>query len=134
MERQMQANTPQECMTSFIGAMLRRDMGAAIGLLADDAVLFYSNGAALCGKKAFESVMAANWKQVSDYKYSTLDSIWLAQSETVASVIYTFSWSGNAGGKEVNGSGRGTRVFRREGLGWLIVHEHLSNGAWKPTE
>jgi ketosteroid isomerase-like protein len=130
----MPATTPQECMTSFIDAMVRRDMGAALGLLADDAVLFYSNGAALWGKQAFESLMTANWKQVSNYKYSTLDSIWLAQSETVASVIYTFSWSGNAGDKEVSGGGRGTRVFRKEGLGWLIAHEHLSTGAWKAAE
>lgn len=130
----MPATTPQDCMTRFMDAMVRRDMATARDLLADDAALFFSNGTALWGKDAFESLMAASWKQVSDYNYSTLDSIWLAQSETVASVIYHFSWSGKAGGKEVSGGGRGTRVFRNDGSGWLIVHEHLSTGAWKPTE
>ncbi|WP_158883748.1 nuclear transport factor 2 family protein [Rhodanobacter sp. L36] len=130
----MPASTPQECMTSFIDAMVRRDMAAALDLLANDVALFYSNGAALWGKEAFESAMTVNWKQVSNYKYSTLDSIWLAESETVASVIYTFSWSGNAGGKEVSGSGRGTRVFLKAGFGWLIAHEHLSTGAWRATD
>lgn len=130
----MPADTPQECMERFIDSMVRRDMSSAIGLLADDTILFYSNGAALWGKEAFETIMTANWTQVSDYKYSTLDSIWLPQSDTVASVIYTFSWSGTVGGKEVSGSGRGTRIFRREDHGWVIAHEHLSNGAWMPTE
>jgi ketosteroid isomerase-like protein len=48
-------------------------------------------------------------------------------------VIYTFSWSGVAGGQEVSGHGRGTRLFRREADGWRIAHEHLSTGQWKPT-
>jgi hypothetical protein len=70
--------------------------------------------------------------------YTTLNSIWVAQSDTAAAVIYSFSWSGIADGKNVSGGGRGTRVFRRDrdegsfdGPRWRIAHEHLSAGQWK---
>jgi ketosteroid isomerase-like protein len=68
---------------------------------------------------------------VEDYKYSTLDSIWVAESGAAAAVIYAFEWSGMARGEMVSGGGRGTRVFRETPSGWLIVHEHLSAGTWK---
>lgn len=127
----MAANSPQACMTAFIGAMVSRDMDAALALLTDDVALFYSNGSALWGKEDFAATMAASWSLVSDYKYTTVDSVWVVQSDSAASVIYTFAWSGVAGGNEVKGGGRGTRVFRRETGGWRIAHEHLSTGTWK---
>jgi ketosteroid isomerase-like protein len=125
------ASTPQDCVSSFIAAMLARDMVAALSLLTDDVVFFYSNGTSLWGKAAFEATMTANWKVISDYKYSTMDSIWLAQSEDSATVIYTFAWSGRVGGNEVKGDGRGTRVVQRGPKGWQICHEHISVGTWK---
>ncbi|HEY1708237.1 MAG TPA: nuclear transport factor 2 family protein [Rhizomicrobium sp.] len=126
------AATPQACMDAFIAAMIRRDMAAALDLLTGDVALFYSNGTALWGKEQFTAVMTANWKLVQDYKYTTVEAIWLAQSDTAAAAIYTFSWSGLAGGNAVSGGGRGTRVFRKEGSDWRIAHEHLSAGQWKP--
>jgi ketosteroid isomerase-like protein len=127
----MAANSPQECMTAFVAAMVARDIDAALNLLTSDVVLFYSNGTALWGKDAFVAAMTASWKMVSDYKYTTVEAIWLAQSDSVASVVYTFAWSGVAGGNQIEGGGRGTRVFRREADGWRIAHEHLSAGAWR---
>ncbi len=123
--------TPQDCVSSFIAAMLARDMAAALSLLTDDVVFFYSNGTALWGKKAFEATMTANWKVISDYKYSTIDSVWLAQSADMATVIYAFAWSGQVGGNAVKGDGRGTRVFQHGPEGWQICHEHISVGTWK---
>jgi ketosteroid isomerase-like protein len=118
-------------MTAFTEALIRRDLDAALGLLADDVVFFYSNGTALWGKDAFAAVMTANWKLVSDYKYTTVDSKWLAETDAAAAVVYAFSWSGVAGGNAVSGGGRGTRVFRKERTGWRIAHEHLSAGEWR---
>jgi ketosteroid isomerase-like protein len=128
------ASSPQACMTAFVDSMIRRDLDAALSLLTDDVAFFYSNGSALWGKEAFAATMTANWKLIDRYNYTTLDAIWLAQSETVAAVIYTFSWSGVAGGRDVDGSGRGTRIFRRDRAGWRIAHEHLSVGDWKPSQ
>lgn len=128
----MAANSAQACTADFTDAMIRRDMDTALSLLRNDVVFFYSNGSVIIGKDAFASVMTANWKMVSDYEYSTVDSIWIAQSEVAASVIYSFTWSGTAGGAKVSGGGRGTRVLSNDGSGWRIAHEHLSIGQWKP--
>ena len=124
------ASSPKACMAAFIDALLRREIDAALALLTEDVTFFYSNGTALWGKEEFARTMTANWQLISDYKYSTLDSIWLQEANTVAVVIYNFSWSGVAGGNNVGASGRGTRVFRKERGGWRLAHEHLTTGDW----
>jgi len=126
----MPASSPQACASDFTAALIRRDLAAALELLGDDVVFFYSNGSVVAGKDAFSATMTANWKIVSDYRYETLDQTWIAQSDTVAAAYYGFAWSGVAGGQQVGGGGRGTRVFRKAGSGWVIAHEHLSAGAW----
>ncbi|HJW40649.1 MAG TPA: nuclear transport factor 2 family protein [Rhizomicrobium sp.] len=124
-------------MNALIGALVGRDIDAALALLTDDVAFYYSNGTALTGKAAFAAMMMANWKRIERYSYQTHDPVWVAQSDSVAAVIYGFSWSGVADGKEVGGSGRGTRIFRRDrgrwGLRvrWRLAHEHLSPGAWQ---
>jgi ketosteroid isomerase-like protein len=124
------AASPKACMAAFIDALLRRDIDAALALMTDDVVIFYSNGTAIWGKDAFAANMTANWKLISDYKYSTLDSIWLEEADTAAVVIYNFAWSGVAGGNAVGASGRGTRAFRKDRGGWRLAHEHLTTGEW----
>ena len=119
-------------MTDFTAALIRRDIDSALALLTDDVVFFYSNGTAIQGKDAFAATMMSNWKVVENYRYSTLESTWVAQSDAVAAVVYSFVWSGAVRGQDVSGSGRGTRVFCRgpADAGWLIAHEHLSTGQW----
>lgn len=124
----MPATSPQACTADFTAALIRRDMPAALALLADDVVFFYSNGSELRGKDAFAATMTANWALVEDYRYSTLDPVWIAESDAVATIVYGFAWSGVARGQPVSGAGRGTRVLRNGPAGWLIAHEHLSQG------
>ena len=132
-ETQLTADSPQACTADFTAALIRRDIEVALALVTDDIVFFYSNGAAVLGKDAFAALMTSSWKVVEDYSYSTLDSTWVAQSEAAAAVIYSFAWTGMVRGAQVSGGGRGTRVLRREpDAGWLIAHEHLSTGQWKP--
>jgi ketosteroid isomerase-like protein len=126
----MAAKSAQACASEFTSCLIRRDINAALLLLTDDVVFFYSNGSVIIGKDAFAAAMTANWKIITDYEYSTVESIWIAESDTVASVIYSFAWSGLARGEKVSGSG--TRVLSNDGSGWRIAHEHLSSGQWKP--
>ena len=129
----MTADSPQACAADFTAALIRRDIDSALALLTDDVVFFYSNGSAILGKDAFAALMTASWQMVENYKYATLDSTWITQSDAAAAVIYSFEWSGAARGAEVKGAGQGTRVFSKApGSGWLIVHEHLSAGQWRP--
>ena len=129
----MSADFPQACTADFTAALIRRDIESALKLLTDDVVLFYSNGTAIRGKDAFAQVMTASWKLVEAYSYSTLDSAWIAQSDTAAAVIYHFAWSGRVRDADVSGAGRGARVLRKDpAAGWRIAHEHLSTGQWGP--
>jgi ketosteroid isomerase-like protein len=125
----MNAQSPQDCTAEFTAALIRQDMDAALRLIAEDAVFFYSNGAFIRGKDAFSSLMTSSWKLVSNYEYSSSGATWIAQSEALAAVIYSFAWSGEARGERVSGAGRATRILRRDpDGGWLIVHGHLSSG------
>jgi ketosteroid isomerase-like protein len=126
----MAARSPQDCDAAFAAALIARDMDAALALLTVDVVFFYSNGTTLAGKDAFAATMRANWSRVTDYKYETHDVLWLMRSDSAAAVIYGFRWSGVAGGNAVSGSGRATRLLRRESDGWRVAHEHLSQGTW----
>ena len=129
----MSAETPQVCTADFTSALIGRDIDSALARLTDDVVFFYSNGSVIRGKDVFAALMTASWQIVENYKYATLDSAWIVETDAAAAVIYSFEWSGTAGGNSVSGVGRGTRVLSRApGLGWLISHEHLSNGQWNP--
>src|ERR1700761_1035317 len=55
----------------FSSCLVRRDISAALLLLTDNVVLYYSNGAVIMGKDAFAAAMTANWEIIADYEYST---------------------------------------------------------------
>lgn len=128
----MTATSPQACAADFTAALLARDIDAALALLADNVVFFFSNGATVVGKDAFAAWMTASWGMIENYRYESGDLDWLTQTETAAAVIYRFAFSATARGQDVSGAGRGTRVFARQPNGaWLMTHEHISNGQWK---
>src|ERR1700761_1845775 len=82
--RLMSADSPQACTADFTAALIGRDIDAALALLTDDVVFFYSNGAAIRGKNAFAALMTASWKMVENYKYTTVASAWVTQSDDAA--------------------------------------------------
>ncbi len=125
--------TAADCLAAFEAALSRVDLDAAMALLSDDVVFFYSNGSAHCGKSAVRAAIKANFDSIRDDTYATHDHIWLAQSDIAAACTYRFDWTGTMDGKQVGGRGRGTTVLRRESDGWRIVHEHLSQGRWMPA-
>ncbi len=124
----MPARSPQACTADFAAALIDRDMQTALALLTDDVVFFYSNGSAIVGKDAFSALMTTSWKMLEDYAYSIADPVWVAQSDAVASVVYSFTWTGKVRDQAVGGKGRATRVLKNDGSGWRIAHEHLSAG------
>ncbi|MEJ1969288.1 MAG: DUF4440 domain-containing protein [Rhizomicrobium sp.] len=123
--------SPQACLGAFEGALQKGDLDAALAVLADDVVFFYSNGAAHWGKAAIRAAIQANWDSLDGDNYATRDHIWV-EGDAAAACLYSFSWTANMDGKDVGGKGRGTTVFRREPAGWRIASEHLSNGRWRP--
>jgi len=53
-------------MESFVAALIRKDIDAALPLLTDDVALFYSNGSAVWGRDAFAAAITANWKRIGN--------------------------------------------------------------------
>jgi ketosteroid isomerase-like protein len=126
----MGAVSPDACSSAFTAALIGRDIGAALDLLTEEAVFFFSNGAVVQGKEAFAALMTSSWRLIATYDYASREARWIVRSDAAAVLVYGFSWSGTVGGTPAGGSGRGTRVFRPDGDGaWLLVHEHLSAGA-----
>ncbi len=123
----------KECLAAFEAALGKRDLDVAMTLLSDDVVFFYSNGTAHFGRDAIRVAIQANFASIKDDNYRTHDHIWLAQSDTAAACVYSFSWMGTMDGKPVSGRGRGTSILRCEADGWRIVNEHFNQGRWKPT-
>lgn len=128
----MTANSPQACAADFTAALLARDIDAALALLTDQVVLFFSNGTTIVGKDAFAATMKQAWGVLENYKYESDGLDWLTQTDTAAAVIYRFAFTATARGQDVSGAGRGTRVFAKQPDGrWLMTHEHISTGQWK---
>lgn len=69
----------------------------------------------------------ASWNVFSNYKYSTLASLRLAETDAVAAAVYNFAWSGTAGDNEVKGGERGTCVFS---LGRVAQGDQRRFAAW----
>ena len=126
--------TPDEHRQELARRMKTKDLDGALELIADDAVYFWSNGAALFGKAAIAAGLARNFDAIQNDTYETFDVTWLAESDDVAVCVYKFRWTGEVEGKPVGGAGRGSSVLRRVEGRWLTVNEHLSTGAWKGTE
>ncbi len=84
----MTAHTPQECASQFTAALLRRDIDAALALLAEEVVLFFSNETTIVGKASFATMMQAGWAVIENYKYKSAASDWITQTEASAALIY----------------------------------------------
>ena len=111
--------------------MRAKDLDATLALIAEDAVYFWSNGAALFGRTAIAEALTENFAAIDQDTYDVDDVVWLAESRDVAACVFRFQWTGEMDGERVSGRGRGATVLRRDESGWRVVHENLSNGAWR---
>lgn len=123
--------SPAELKAELVTRMRAKDLAGTLELIADDAVYFWSNGAAMFGKQAIGEGLATNFRAIEDDTYDVSDVVWLVHSADAAACVFKFSWTGFIDGEPASGTGRGASVFRRGVLGWQIVHENLSSGAWR---
>jgi len=104
------------------------DLEHTIGMIAEDAVYWFSDGTHHVGKQEVEAAFRHNFESIQDEKYSLHDVKWILQTEDAAVCIFRFAWSGIVRGEPASGEGRGTAVLKREGDSWRMAHEHLSKG------
>jgi len=115
-------------MREYEAAANRRDLNGLLGMIADDAIFWFSDRSAHVGKDAIGRAIRSNFDTIKNESYRITDLIWLASSEDVAACVYEFHWSGEVSGKPASGGGRGTSLLRRIGGQWRLAHEHLSPG------
>jgi ketosteroid isomerase-like protein len=116
-------------MQAYTRATDSHGLRAALALIDDDAVYFFSNKTVHLDKKAIEEMLTYSFGLIQDETYAISDLTWLARSEPVASCVYDFTWSGTVRGQPASGHGGGTTVLKRSANStWRIIHEHLSGG------
>lgn len=120
--------TPEEFIHEYESSTSVHGLEHTFGMIADDAVYWFSDGSNHVGKKAIERAIRKNFETIQDEAYRISDVEWMAKSPDIAVCIYRFDWSGIVRGAPASGSGRGTSVLARQGDSWVIVHEHLSQG------
>jgi ketosteroid isomerase-like protein len=123
--------TPLETKRELVRRMSAKDLAATMELIADDAVYFWSNGAAMFGKDEIAEGLKTNFAGIEDDTYDVHDVVWLAEDAETAACVFRFEWTGMMNGQAVSGRGRGATVLKRVAGQWRVVHENLSQGRWR---
>ncbi|MCC6386721.1 MAG: nuclear transport factor 2 family protein [Dehalococcoidia bacterium] len=124
--------TPEQHRKELARRMAAKDLDGTLQLIADDAVYFWSNGAAMFGKAAIAEGLRQNFDSIQDDTFETFDVTWLARSGDIAVCIYRFRWTGEIDGRPAGGHGRGSSALRKVDGQWRTVLEHLSAGERAP--
>jgi ketosteroid isomerase-like protein len=124
-------NSPTEYKRELLRRMNAKDLPGTMELIAQDAVYFWSNGAAMFGKDEIRLGMDAAFRGIQDDIYEVSDLTWLIETPQIAVGVYRFQWRGRVDGRPASGRGRGASVIRRIEGEWRTVHENLSQGRWK---
>ena len=117
--------TPQDLLKLYETRINLHQFDAVAPLIAADAVFWFNDGS-FVGQAAIRGAFERTWAGLADETYWLTYLHWIAIGGQAASCIYQFNWKATIDGREASGIGRGTSVFRSEGDGWQIVHEHLS--------
>ena len=123
--------SPADYKRELVRRMNAKDLAGTMELIADDAVYFWSNGAAMFGKDEIAEGIKDVSETIQNDVYEVLDLTWLIETPDVAVAVYRFQWTGEVDGEPASGRGRGASVLRRIDGEWRTVHENLSQGGWK---
>jgi ketosteroid isomerase-like protein len=126
--------SPTEYKRELVRRMNAKDLAGTMELIADDAVYFWSNGAAMFGKDQIAEGIRDVSETIQNDVYEVLDLTWLVETPDVAVAVYRFQWTGEVDGEPASGRGRGASVLRRIDGEWRTVHENLSQGGWRAGE
>lgn len=102
---------------------------ALIEDLIDERAFFRFNDGDFVGRAAIRAVFEKTWRgdaSVRKSRFWLSNIVVLTTDETTATATYDWTWEGFQGDCAFTILGRGTRVVRREGGRFRIVHEHLS--------
>ncbi len=94
-------------------------------LVHPEATYFFTDGT-FTGIDEIEKAVLETFKRIQDETYSVSNIKWIFINEDTAACSYNFNWRGVVDGKDAEGSGRGTNVWKKTDGVWQVLHEHLS--------
>jgi ketosteroid isomerase-like protein len=117
--------TAQDLLAHYESVINEHDFDLLVPLFSSACRFWFSSGT-FEGHQQVRAAFEKTWSMIADEVYTLSEKIWIAESDSVATCLYTFHWKGIIDGQVCEGKGRGTTCLRKEDNGWKIVHEHLS--------
>ena len=115
----------RELLSEYERQLTYQDFEKAKPLIAADAEFWFNDGS-YRGIVEIGGAFRRTFDLIKDEKYWLTDVRWLQETESCATCIYQFNWTGVINGKACTGNGRGTTVTKKIEDRWMIIHEHLS--------
>jgi ketosteroid isomerase-like protein len=112
-------------LDAYEQAVHSHDFDNVAPFIADEATLWTTSGQ-FNGKTAIREAFEAAWRYVQDGICIISNMQWLACNYWFSACTYSYKAVGMVNGKQQVQVGNGTRVVRRIGGRWRVVHDHMS--------
>lgn len=116
---------PQSFILQYEKALATQNWEDVAPLIAENAVVTFSNGQIHKGKAAIKIAFERNFSLIKSEKYSIKNIHWIQQNESMAAYTFDFYWAGIVNEQLIKGAGRGTSVLVFENGKWVLLVEHL---------
>lgn len=116
--------TPEQFIHQYETALATQQWEKVAPLIHEDCVATFSEGTHK-GKTEVEQAFRRTFELIQDETYAISNLHWVQKTETMAVLVYNFSWSGMINGQYASGSGRGTSVLVKSENHWQLICEHL---------
>jgi len=126
----MMMSSPEQFIHQYEKALATQQWENVAPLIHEDCVATFSEGT-YKGKAEVEQAFRRTFALIQDETYAISNVHWVQKTETIAVLVYNFSWSGVINGQAASGSGRGTSVLTKQDGEWQLICEHLGPNATK---
>jgi ketosteroid isomerase-like protein len=120
--------TFEQFIPQYESALATQQWENVAPLIHEDCVVTFNDGT-YKGKTEVEATFRRTFALIQDEIYSISNIHWVQKTESIAVLIYNFSWSGIINGQPASGSGRGTSVLTQQDGKWQLICEHLGPNA-----
>ena len=117
--------THEEFVQRYEHALSTQQWGAVEPLIHANACVTFSDGTVHQGKSAIRQAFEQNFLSIQNEQYRISNIHWIIQQPGMAVFLFDFHWTGLVDGRDASGSGRGTSVLVKSGVGWQLLAEHL---------
>ena len=124
-ERELQNMSALDFIAQYEAALATQQWNEVDPLIHEKASVVFSDGSVHKGKSAVRTAYERNFDAIKNESYQITNVHWLLDSADTAAYMFDYFWSGEIGGREAAGEGRGTAVLVFESGKWKLLAEHL---------